>query len=194
MSAVSRRWGASVTIGRELAHGSVVELRDRRLRVLHAPGHSPSDTLFLDEEGGMLFAGDHLLPTTSSNALVASRLPDTPKQPRYPALRTYRTSLAATRALDLDVVLPGHGEPIPDHRAVIDERLAQHEERADRILDLVRKQQSTAHELAHELWGRRAITQAYLTVSEVLGHLDLLIDRELVVEHEEEHPIRFAAD
>ena len=27
------------------------------------------------------------------------------------------------------------------------------------------------------LWGNVAVTQAYLTLSEVLGHVDLLIDR-----------------
>ena len=32
----------------------------------------------------------------------------------------------------------------------------------------------TAHEVAQALWGNIAVTQAYLTLSEVLGHVDLL--------------------
>jgi hypothetical protein len=32
----------------------------------------------------------------------------------------------------------------------------------------------TAYEIAQELWGNVAVTQAFLTLSEVLGHIDLL--------------------
>ena len=39
---------------------------------------------------------------------------------------------------------------------------------------LITERPRTAHELAQELWGNVAVTQAYLTLSEVLGHLDLL--------------------
>ena len=35
------------------------------------------------------------------------------------------------------VVLPGHGEPVTDHVALIDERFALHERRARKILGLI---------------------------------------------------------
>ncbi len=35
-----------------------------------------------------------------------------------------------------------------------------------------------------QMWGNVAVTQAYLTISEVLGHLDLLIADGLVREHD----------
>ena len=35
----------------------------------------------------------------------------------------------------------------------------------------------TAYELATRMWGNVAVTQAYLTISEVLGHMDLLVGR-----------------
>jgi hypothetical protein len=40
----------------------------------------------------------------------------------------------------------------------------------------------SAYELATEMWGNVAVTQAFLTISEVLGHMDLLIERGLVQE------------
>ena len=104
------------------------QLRDRTLRVLHRPGHSPSDTVFLDEERRMLLAADHLIAHISSNPLLARPLgaePD-PTGPRPQALITYMRSLEATRELDLDLVLPGHGRPITDHVALIDERFRMH--------------------------------------------------------------------
>ena len=33
----------------------------------------------------------------------------------------------------------------------------------------------TAFEVAQRMWGNVAVTQAYLTLSEVLGHMDLLL-------------------
>ncbi|MBV9944820.1 MAG: hypothetical protein JO262_22035 [Solirubrobacterales bacterium] len=34
----------------------------------------------------------------------------------------------------------------------------------------------TAHEVARRIWGERALTQAFLTLCEVLGHFDLLAE------------------
>ena len=79
--------------------------------------------------------------------------------------------------MDLDVVLPGHGEPVTDHVALIDERFALHERRARKIGGLIAEQPRSAYEIAQALWGNVAVTQAYLTLSEVLGHVDLLLER-----------------
>jgi len=74
-------------------------------------------------------------------------------------------------------VLSGHGDPIEDHVALIDERFRMHERRAAKILGLIAEQPRTAHDLAQALWGNIAVTQAFLTLSEVLGHVDLLLNR-----------------
>ena len=43
------------------------------------------------------------------------------------------------------------------------------------------------------MWGNVAVTQAFLTLSEVLGHVDLLIDEGRVVEREDDGVVRFEA-
>ena len=73
-------------------------------------------------------------------------------------------------------MLPGHGDPITDHRTLIDERFALHERRATKIQRLIAERPRTAHEIAQALWGNIAVTQAYLTLSEVLGHVDVLLN------------------
>jgi hypothetical protein len=78
--------------------------------------------------------------------------------------------------MDVELVLPGHGEPITDHRRLIDERFALHRRRANKIFRLIAERPRTAYELAQALWGNVAVTQAYLTLSEVLGHVDLLLN------------------
>jgi len=195
VSASFRAWGSAVQVTRPLADGAELTLRDRTLRVLHRPGHSPSDTVFLDESRSILLAADHLIAHISSNPLLARPLDADGDYtgPRPQALLTYMASLEKTRAMDLSLVLPGHGEPIADHAALIDRRLRHHHHRAEKIHGLIAVQPRTAHEIALELWGNVAVTQAYLTLSEVLGHVDLLLEDGRVLEQETDGVVRFAA-
>jgi hypothetical protein len=73
------------------------------------------------------------------------------------------------------LVLTGHGPPVADHVALIDERLRMHARRAAKLRRMLAPAPLTAFELASQMWGNVAVTQAFLTISEVLGHLDLLI-------------------
>jgi glyoxylase-like metal-dependent hydrolase (beta-lactamase superfamily II) len=195
VSAGFRAWGAAVEVTRPLADGSTLALRDRELRVLHRPGHSPSDTVFLDEPRCMLLAADHLIAHISSNPLIARPLDAGADYagPRPQALVTYLRSLEQTRAMQLDLVLPGHGDPVTDHVSLIDERFRLHRRRAEKIHSLIAAGPASAHEIAHELWGNVAVTQAYLTLSEVLGHVDLLLADGRVSEHERDGVVRFEA-
>ena len=116
-----------------------------------------------------------------------------PALERPPALLTYLASLKETRAMELSLVLPGHGEPIVDHAALIGERFRLHERRAEKIRRLIVSGPATAHEIAHALWGNVAVTQAYLTLSEVLGHMDLLLADGRAREEESDGVVRFRA-
>lgn len=189
-----RAWGASATVTRPLADGATLPFASRSWRVWHRPGHSPSDTVFHDEASGELVGGDHLLKDISSNPLLSLPLSGGELDPaqRPKALVSYIASLRATRAMDLTRVWPGHGDPVDDHRALIDERLRLHERRERKLHGLIVERPRTAHELAQELWGNVAVTQAYLTLSEVLGHVDLLLDAGKVVEVEDDGIIRFS--
>jgi glyoxylase-like metal-dependent hydrolase (beta-lactamase superfamily II) len=175
-----RAWGGSTRVTRRLRDGERLEFAGRTLEVLHRPGHSPSDTVFWDEERAVLLAADHLLKHISSNPLISRPLGGKSGEPgggRPRALMTYMDSLRETREMPVRLVLPGHGEPIEDHAALIDERFALHERRAAKIAGLLAERPRSAYEIAQALWGNVAVTQAYLTLSEVLGHVDLLVDR-----------------
>jgi len=177
VAATFRGWGAAATVTRPLSDGATVELRDRTLRVLHRPGHSPTDTLFHDEERGLLLGGDHLIKHISSNPLITRPLDGAGGAGERPqALVAYLASLKRTREMELELVLPGHGDPIEDHRKLIDERFRMHARRAEKLYRLIAERPQSAYELAHAMWGNVAVTQAYLTLSEVLGHTDLLLN------------------
>jgi glyoxylase-like metal-dependent hydrolase (beta-lactamase superfamily II) len=195
VSASFRGWGEEVQVTRTLADGEQLKLRDRTLSVLHRPGHSPSDTVFYDAERSMLIGADHLIKHISSNPLLARPLGEDGEYdgPRPKALISYMDSLRQTRAMELNLVLAGHGGPITDHAALIDKRFRMHERRAERIHKLIIGEPRSAHQIAHEIWGNVAVTQAYLTLSEVLGHVDLLLRDGRVSEHEQDGVVSFAA-
>ena len=191
VSRAFRAWGARADVTRVLRDGETLSLRDRSLQVFHRPGHSPTDTVFLDAERRMLIAADHLLAHISSNPLITRPRDGTTDRPK--ALVTYLESLALTREMDVDLVLPGHGDPITDHRSLIDERFALHRRRAEKLAGLIADRPRSAYELAQALWGNIAVTQAFLTLSEVLGHTDILLDEGRVEEVEEDGVARFTA-
>jgi glyoxylase-like metal-dependent hydrolase (beta-lactamase superfamily II) len=184
VSAQFRAWGASATVTHPLADGAELGFADRTWRVHHRPGHSPSDTVFHDEARRELIGGDHLIKHISSNPLIARPLDGDAGAARPQALRIYLDSLAATREMAVDRVLAGHGEEFSGHAALIDERVRLHTRRAEKLHRLIAERPRTAYELAQAMWGNVAVTQAYLTLSEVLGHTDLLLDDGRVAEVE----------
>jgi glyoxylase-like metal-dependent hydrolase (beta-lactamase superfamily II) len=191
-----RGWGGATKVTTRVPDGGTLEFAGRTLVAIHRPGHSPSDTVFLDRADGTLLGGDHLLRHISSNPLISRQLGGKSGEPgdgRPRALLTYLASLRDTREMELSRVLPGHGDPFGDHVELIDERFSMHERRASKIHGLLAEQPLTAHEIAQALWGNVAVTQAYLTLSEVLGHIDLLVERGQVAEQETGGVIRFEA-
>ena len=163
--------------------------RDRLLQAFHRPGHSPSDTIFWDAERRILIAADHLIAHISSNPLITRPLDGSER--RTQALVTYIESMRKTREMPAEIVLSGHGEPIADHVALIDERLAKHERRKEKIYGLIAERPRTGYELAQAIWGNVAVTQAFLTLSEVIGHVDLLVNEGRVREVDDGEVIRY---
>ena len=158
-----------------LADGDVVEAGGRRLRAALRPGHSPTDTLFVDDATGTALAGDHLIAHISSNPLV-HRPPLGPADPdsRSSSLAAYLDSLARTSAEDLTVLHTGHGASITDYRPLIAERIRLHHKRADQVHAALADGPRSASELSAVLWPDVPVNQTFLTLCEVLGAFDLL--------------------
>lgn len=184
-----RDWGSQVSVTRPLGDGETLELGDRRLEVLHRPGHSPSDTLFWDAERRILIAGDHLIGHISSNPLISRPLDGSEGRTR--SLIDYIASLRKTRELPAEIVLPGHGEPVTEHAELIDARLASIERRKEKVFRLIEERPRSGYEIAQTIWGNVAVTQAFLTLSEVIGNADILVDEGRVREVEDDGVIRY---
>lgn len=186
-----RGWGCESPVDRTVGEGDFLEFRDRKLEVFHRPGHSSTDTVFWNGETQTMIAADHLIKHISSNPLLER--PAAEGEPRPQELVLYRESQAKTREMPATLTLSGHGEPIVDHAALIDERFASTDKRVEKLYGMLAEGgPQTAHELARGTWGNIAVTQAFLTLSEVLGNLDILENAGRVAPAEEAGVIKYS--
>lgn len=172
---------ADYTTDLVLADGDKIVAGGRTLRVVHRPGHSTSDTLYIDEDSDEAFVGDHLLAEITTGAEIMPT--ELPGRERRRSLLEYLGNLKKTEAMQLSTCYPGHGPTIDDHRALVEQRLAFHADRLERVAELVGDGCTTAFEIARRLWSdETAEAQPVLVVWEVLGHLDILVNRGTVRE------------
>lgn len=132
------------------------------LEVIWSPGHSPGHVCLFNRERKLLFSGDHILETTSPNIGWL---------PEGDPLGDYLASLRSLIDLDVDVVYPGHGEPMRGHRDWIENAVAHHQERLRQIAEFCAERPLTAHELSTRLWKRELDPINYrFAIFEVLAH------------------------
>jgi glyoxylase-like metal-dependent hydrolase (beta-lactamase superfamily II) len=178
----SLTYGEAVSVTRRLADGDVLEFADRRLRVLHRPGHSPYDTVLHDEQRGLLLGADHVLAWPST-PIMAPPVDASARNGRPRAFHDYLGSLRATSALALEVILPGHGNVLEDPAATIAKRLERYARITAQTADTVDADPRSAAAIATELKGALPRQAAFFVLCEVLGHLDELIDAGAVAEY-----------
>jgi glyoxylase-like metal-dependent hydrolase (beta-lactamase superfamily II) len=153
-----------------------IELGSRSLDAVHTPGHTPGHFVYADRAAGLLFAGDHVLPTITPSIgftvpAVANPLGD------------FMASLTRVRSLPDLTVLPAHGPVAPSSHARVDELLRHHEDRLASSLAALDGGPRTAHEVAQRLpWTRHDHPYPRLDVfaqgmasMETKAHLDLLV-------------------
>jgi len=175
-----------------LSEDLTLDVAGRSLDAVATPGHTQGHYVFADRTEGLLFAGDHVLPTITPSIgfePVPAELP----------LGDFLASLAKVRALPDLRLLPAHG-PVTDstHRRV-DELLAHHEHRLQLCLEAIEGGCETAHAVAAELpWTRHErrlrdldVFNAALATMETAAHLDLLAARGLVERAEDDGVARY---
>lgn len=161
--------------------GDVLVAGGRRFTAMVTPGHAPGHVSLWDAEGSRLFSGDHLLPSITPNPLVE---PDpTSSLGRRRSLVEYLGSLARFEVLAPEVSLPGHGPAFGDLPRLVRTTRAHHEDRAAEILSHITSLgEPSAYELSRAVFphieGGPAIM---LAISEVVGHVDLLVEAGQVV-------------
>jgi len=152
----------------QLDGAETLTLGRTELRVEWTPGHSPGHVCLYAEEGGLLFAGDHMLPDLSPNiGLHPQSTPD--------PLHEYLEGLRRMAALKPRLILPAHGRPFTDAAGRVEILTAHHRRRLDRVREIVAEGELTAWEVALKLWGERSnLYEKRLALQEGLAHLQAL--------------------
>jgi glyoxylase-like metal-dependent hydrolase (beta-lactamase superfamily II) len=160
-----------------LRDGDRVAFDGFELEVLHLPGHTAGHICLYHRASGALFSGDTLLLDISPNPLIE---PD-PMDPteRRRSLIEYLASLDRLSTIFMSRVFPGHGPPIENPRAVIEEMRSHHRRRTETLAGMLDETGKSAWQLAHELFPRLEGFDNFLAVSEVVAHIDLLVDQGL---------------
>ncbi len=156
--------------------GATVEAGGRRFTAMVTPGHAPGHVSLWDADASSLFSGDHLLPSITPNPLVE---PDASSPlGRRRSLVEYLGSLARFEALGPDAVLPGHGPAFGDLARLVRTTRAHHEDRAAEILGHITGLGApSAYELSRVVFPHiEAGPAIMLAISEIVGHVDLLVD------------------
>jgi glyoxylase-like metal-dependent hydrolase (beta-lactamase superfamily II) len=152
-----------------MQHGDTIRIGARDWRVVVGSGHSPEHACLVDAVGGVMIAGDQVLPRITSNVSVSL------SEPRGDPLGDWLASIDRLKALPADLlVLPGHGEPFTGLHARLNALAAGHHGR----LDALAKRLATpmrAVDCFGILFGRAVDDSVYgLATGEALAHLRYL--------------------
>lgn len=129
--------------------GDLLPIPGRRLRVIHTPGHTPGHMCLHDEDRGLLFSGDHVLPTVMPGVGLGGPTAHNP-------MERYLDRLARVREFDACEILPGHGYRFRGLSARASRIAAHHLRRAEEVAAVLsRTPDASVWEVAPQLtWSR----------------------------------------
>jgi len=140
-------------------------------RCIETPGHTPGHTCLYESEAKLFFSGDHILGSITPNISGWEAETD--------ALGNFLVSLDKVAGYEIRLVLPGHRNPIPDHRRRIAELKEHHLERTQEVADLLNRDGQTAYQVASRMtwdisyshWEEFPVPQQWFATGEALAHL-----------------------
>jgi glyoxylase-like metal-dependent hydrolase (beta-lactamase superfamily II) len=136
-------------------------LRFGPLEAVPTPGHAPDHYAFVVDRAAL--TGDAVLGEGS--VFVA---------PDPGALTGYLDALRALRRRPLDVLLPGHGPPVNDPAAKLDEYIAHRLDRERRLIEALHAGARTVDELLDEVWDDAPAALRPAATVTLAAHLDKL--------------------
>ena len=145
------------------------------LRVIHTPGHTAGCCCIHEPGHKLLFSGDHILKHITPNPLVVLRREHL-RDPRYRSLTAYSASLEKVRRLDLRFVFPGHGDHIDDLPTLVSMYRKGHRVRKEIIWKALEGKARPVYDIIDEVFPFMPGTELFLAVSEIVSHLEVLMD------------------
>jgi glyoxylase-like metal-dependent hydrolase (beta-lactamase superfamily II) len=157
-------WPAGAEPNHPVDDGDTIRLSgDRRLAVVHTPGHDASHIVLADSKTGVVFSGDHVLPRITPVVLNDDDGGD--------SLGAFMDSLTRCQTLMSGLTLPAHGAPIErgGERA---RQLRLHHQRRLRDVEDALHVPATAWAVTKNVFAPHLVgIDARLALRETLAHL-----------------------
>lgn len=158
---------------RSLREGDAIDIGDYSFRCIETPGHSPGHMCLYEPEKRMFISGDHILgEITPIIALWSDEVNP---------LKDYLASLEKVSKLDVEYVLPGHGDILDNFKQRISELMNHHQCRGDEVLRILKEGVQDAFRIASQMtwdipetWDQFPPSQRWFAFGEALAHLKYL--------------------
>jgi len=176
-----------------LSDGQQMTVGPYQFTCIHTPGHTRGHMCLYEPNKKFLIAGDHILINITPNIQCWTEDDD--------PLKNYLESLDKTRALDVEMVLPGHRRLFENCRARIDELKAHHAARLEEVLDILADQspldafQTASYmrwDIEAENWAAFPPAQKWFATGEAISHLRCLENKGKIHRVDEDPVIRYA--
>ena len=148
---------------RQLEGGEVLDLGRKSLEIVHTPGHVFGHICPFLREGGVLFSGDHILGIGTT---VIS--------PTQGDMGLYMESLAKLLDLPVQVICPGHGPPIRQAQAKVQELLHHRREREEQVRSCLARGKGTVEAMLKEIYPELDPRLQTMARDQILAHLKKL--------------------
>jgi glyoxylase-like metal-dependent hydrolase (beta-lactamase superfamily II) len=154
-----------------LREGDPLSIGRYVFRCVETPGHTPGHMCLYEPEARIFFSGDHILDSITPNISGWGPEPN--------SLADFLASLEKIAAYDILLILPGHRNPISDHRRRIEELKDHHRIRAQEVADILGRDAQTAYQVASRMtwdisysrWEDFPVPQQWFATGEALAHL-----------------------
>ncbi|MBI4294616.1 MAG: MBL fold metallo-hydrolase [Chloroflexi bacterium] len=143
-----------------LEDGETIDLGNRRLDVVHTPGHTPGHMCLYLVDDAVLFSGDQVVGTGT-----------TAIESPHGDMATYVQSLRRLLGYQVRLICPGHG-PLacqPQHR--IEELIQQRLDRERQMLDCLKQAPAYPRELVARIYPGLAGPMVGIAQRHVMAHL-----------------------
>lgn len=155
-------------VTKHMTEGDKIVFGKEEYEIIQAPGHADGLVVFYNEAKNVLLSTDHILPDITPNVSYWFHGLENP-------LQAYKDSLVKIKKLNVEFVIPSHGEPFFDANGRIDEILRHHDERIEFVLDQVDKE-TTAYLMSENLFTFEMDThEKRFALGESIAHLEYLV-------------------
>jgi glyoxylase-like metal-dependent hydrolase (beta-lactamase superfamily II) len=175
-----------------LKEGDTVSAGEYVFKCVETPGHTLGHMCLYEPKKKIFVAGDHILNEITPNIQLWSD--------EFSPLTEYFASLDKVYELDIELVLPGHGDIFKNCRERIQELKHHHQKRLDEINRILGKGSKNAFQVASQMswdiiydsWDLFPAYQKWFATGEAISHLKYLEEKGSIQKELREQKIVFS--